>query len=174
MIKTPQQFTPIHDAEMASPRAFAEQVLKKMAQNANYLADLGMIGTVIYWQENAGSGIGTLDSQYWQRMDGSQITNPLSPLWSGILSKYVPDLRNKYPRCEYSPSGSSTGGSQVFNFNHDHGGHTGTTCPPIIFENDGDRQHQTCHSHTIAPALETDITLDFPAYVNLSAWMKIA
>ena len=174
MLTTPQVFTSIHDEEVTNLVTCQEESLRKLIQDASYLADLGTLGTVVWHSENQ-PGVPTLDLTIWQRCDGTQITNPLSPLRTiGLSTRFTPDLRNRYPQCHDSAIGSDLGGTQTYNLQHSHGGATGVACPPIFVEADGDRRFSVCHAHSIAEALSSPIVIDYPAYLHLSAFFKIS
>jgi len=173
-LPTPALFTGHHTEEIRALASMQEEALKKLALNMNYLNDLVPIGKILIWQENQ-IGVGLLSQDVYQRCDGTEITHPLSPLRTiGVFARFTPNMTEKYLRFSSSKTSNGTGGSQEFDFTHDHGAETGPDTPsgPLALEEDGDRRIRVEHTHSIEENLG-EVVIDFPAYYGVGAFMKI-
>lgn len=178
-IVTPPILTKLHDAEIDYLTPVQEQALQKLIQNMNFLGSLIAIGSIIY--VNTGQpGVAIPDPDLWQICDGTEILNPFSPLASiGIETRFTPDLRNKFARCALDADVNGTGGNNVYDAEHSHGGETGETTPsPNVYWEGGlfgphDRRKGDTHKHDLTTALTDEITVDYPAHLKVNAYMKI-
>lgn len=114
------------------------------------------------------------DPNIWQLCDGSEITNPNSPLRSreGVISR-TPDMSDHFVRCAngYGESGTK-GGTHSANFRHGHGNWTGNHGAPEGADAD-DVYHNVApdHAHEIFEDLGT---VDMqPPWYTLKYYMKI-
>jgi hypothetical protein len=121
-------------------------------------------------------GGGTPDPNVWQFCDGSEITNPNSPIRSiGLNQRFTPDMRRKFPRVANNLTTNPIGGTWDHNLNHNHGGSTGG--PSAIgggMDKKGDRRRRDVHSHSIPAQYNNPTTIEKPAYITYNAYMKIS
>jgi len=97
-ITIPTIYTPVHLDEVEDEESMTEETSRKMVQNSNYLLGLRPLRSIIWVQVNQ-NGVPPIDLSAWQIADGSEITNPNSPIRSvGATLRFTPDYRNKYPR----------------------------------------------------------------------------
>lgn len=173
MITTPQQFTPTHKEEIFYESPINEETLKKIIFNNNWLLDLNPIGAIVYIQTNQAGG-GTPDPSIYQFCDGSEITNPNSPIRSiGLNQRFVPNIRARFPRVSNTLNTNGMGGSWNHNLNHAHS----TGGPSAIggtIDTKGDRRRRDIHSHSISAQYSNPTTIEKPAYITYNAYMKIA
>lgn len=173
----PSLFTEYHLSEIDIHTPTNEELVAKIAANNNFLLDLIPIGTVIFFNNNQSQGA-SLDSQVWQICDGSEITNPLSPIRSlGIYNNFTPDLRNKYPRGANDQIANNSGGSFNHNILHSHGtGVAGGGGAGMDEDSKGDvdQRHAVPHTHGIPNAFANPTVIEAPKYVYLNAYMKVA
>ena len=172
----PSIFTEYHLSEVELKGPVHEELLHKMVANNNFLLDLMPIGTIIYFNDNQSQGI-SLNSTVWQYCDGSEINNPISPIRSmGIFQNFVPDFRNRYPRCANTESVNNSGGSFEHNILHTHsigaaggggGGLDNETKGP------GDQRHGPPHNHGLQTNFASPTEIIAPQYVYLNAYMKV-
>jgi hypothetical protein len=124
------------------------------------------------------AGAPPIDANVWQPCDGSEITNPQSPLRTmGLFTNFVPNIAESFVRCASSNTGNGTGGSQIFNMGHDHGGTTGGRSPASSYEyeqdvSEGSRHAGYDHSHTVQSGLG-NLTVDYPKWLKVGAFLKI-
>ena len=175
-ITTPPIFTGVHEEEIIQEsselQSFTEETYLKIAQNNNWLIDLRPIGSIAFININQQGG-GTPDPNIWQECNGSEITNPNSPLRSiGINQNFVPDMRDTYLRCHSGATGNPQGGSQDHNLAHSHntGGPSATGGG---MEDKGDRRFRVNHNHAVATQYSNPTYFDAPAYIQYIAYMKI-
>ena len=173
MITTPQQYTPVHNEEVSYKAPINEETFKKIIWNNNWLLDLVPVGSIIVIQTNQAGG-GTPDSNVYQFCDGSEINNINSPLRSiGLNQRFVPDLRNKYPRGANSAVLNPSGGTWDHNLAHGHS----TGLPSTIggrVDNKGDRRRRDLHTHSIPDQYNNPTTIETPAYISYNFYMKIS
>lgn len=173
----PSVFTPVHDEEVASESSVTEQTVHKIIRNINFLGDLVPLGTIGVLNINQ-VGVSPIDGTVWQLCNGSEITNPQSPLRSlGLNTRFVPNINEQYIRNAGATTGNATGGSWDFPLGHNHGGNTGGRNPPSgneyqEDEGDGVRRIGPDHNHSISSALGT-ITIDYPQWLKVAAYMKV-
>ena len=119
-------------------------------------------------------GVAAPDPNIWQECNGSEITNPNSPLRStGSQQRFTPNMVDRYIRGATTPgeSGSSAGSNNT-TMSHNH---TGVTEGHVSPENDDDggaRNVQWVHVHGIASDLTTPISME-PAFMIVKFFMKI-
>lgn len=98
---TPPIFTDMHQEEVKFERPVSEETIKKLIANINWMRELYTIGEIVYIHTDA-DNVDQPDYSYWQPCDGTEITNPNSPLKTDPLvpevKRYTPDLRNTYLR----------------------------------------------------------------------------
>lgn len=166
-------FTPMHNEEARLLVTSNEEALRKVIRNLNTLGNMLPLGHVATVNTNQ-AGVPPIDTSMYQYCDGSEITNPLSPLRSiGLSLNFTPNMVNKFPRGAALATGNATGGDTAWNLAHNHGGNTTAAGGGATDCEEGDEQRtSTEHTHTIAASLE-DGTLDWPAWVGLAPYMKI-
>lgn len=180
MIVTPPIFTPTHIEEITRGGAtepFNEETITKLIQNQNWALDLRPIGTIILHNINQPDSTPP-DPEVYQQCDGSEITNPDSPLRSiGINQNFVPDLRDRYIQVHNQQTGNPLTGSQEHSLRHDHsvGGRININPQTGIEEDDKDDRRYTpsSHSHDMATQYPNPTIFDAPAFVYYVAYMKI-
>ena len=174
MIVTPQQYTPVHNEEVAYQSPINEETVKKIVYNNNWLLDLMPLGSIVAIQTNQAGG-GTPDANIYQFCDGSEITNSNSPIRSiGLNQRFVPDLRAKFPRAANNATTNPTGGSWDHNLSHAHGTGGPSTVGNTITANKGDRRRRDFHSHDVPEQYEDPTTIETPAYITYNLYMKIS
>ena len=170
-ITIPAIFTAIQDAEVKYGRSVTEETVRKMVQDVNLLGRLAPIGCVRGIQLNQ-IGVQVPDSNIWQLMDGSEITNPNSPLRTvGLTQRFVPDLIGNYLRGAPNVSINNFGGSPTVSIAHDHGG-TGVTGGGIRGEEGDEKTASVPHAHPITSNFSATEPLE-PAHQRLAFYLKI-
>jgi hypothetical protein len=172
----PSVFTEYDLSEVDLHNPTQEELIRKMIANNNLLLDLIPIGAIIYLNDNQSQGV-SINSQLWQICDGSEITNPLSPIRSlGIFQNFVPDLRDKYIRGANDEVNNNSGGSHAHGLNHTHvigaGGGGGSGLDNET-KGPGDQRHGPAHNH----GLDEDLAITeiiTPKFVYLNAYMKVS
>jgi len=174
MIEVPSLFAEYGDNELKLKNGAHEELLRKIILNNNLLINLMPVGSIIFIDVNQ-TGISLPDQTYWQECDGSEITNPLSPLRTqGIFERFTPDLKNKYPRGANTVDGNSSGGSFNKSIAHSHGGYTSTNGAFGGFlDHKGPRTHAVAHRHEIGVGLGTGNEIVSPKYFYCIAYMKV-
>ena len=174
-IVVPSVFTEFHNEELDLFNSANEEVLRKMVFNNNFLMNLLPVGSIMYIDVNKQGGDGVPDESVWQECNGSEITNPNSPLRSvGIFQRFTPDLRGKYPRGANTLTDNNSGGTHNHNLNHAHGGNTGGGGGGGTgLEDKGDRRHAVFHTHSISSQFNNPTFIEAPAFVYFIAYMKI-
>jgi len=119
-IRVPSIFTEYHSNEVDLHVPGHEELLKKMAMNNNFLLNLMPIGSIIYINATQ-IGVTLPNINYWQLCDGSEITNPNSPLRTiGIFNRFTPNFNEKYPRGANDIINNNSGGTNTHNLDHTH------------------------------------------------------
>lgn len=176
MIETPSQYTGVHEEEIVQNgnelQSFTEETYRKIGLNNNWLIDLRPVGTIAFININQAGG-GPPDPNIWQECNGSEITNPNSPLRSiGVNQNFVPDLRDRYLRAAASTFGNTQAGSQEHNLQHNHATGFPSSVGPGM-EDKGDRNYRVPHTHSIAVQYNNPTVFNSPAYVHYIAYMKV-
>ena len=171
-IITPPVYTPVHVEETNYLQPNNEETFKKLIRNNNFLQDLAPVGTIIFVNSNQLGG-GQPNSLYWQVCNGSEITNPNSPLRSiGLNLRFTPDLRDRYARGALLSNTNPTGGSHNHNLSHQHT--TGTaSADGGGLRKKGDRRRRNPHTHILNTQYNNPTVVEAPAYVYYIAYMKI-
>lgn len=171
----PVMFTTIHDEEVSLNRPSQEELLRKFFQNLNMLSELAIIGSIEAFALNQ-PGVESPDASVFQLSDGSEITDPDSPLKTvGITNRFTPDMRSRYLRAADASTnaGNEAGGDATVNLSHSHGGTTGVHSAGLAGEEGNDdvavSQH---HAHPINADLNSAEPLD-PAYQQVAFYLKI-
>lgn len=171
-VTTPAIFTPIHREEATYKGPVHEELLRKIAQNFNFLGVLVPVGTIVYVEINK-VGVVAPDESIWQICDGSEITNSNSPLRSqGLISRFVPDLLGKHPRCANVSNLNPEGGTYNYDFSHSHTTGNNTPAAPNTLGEEGGRRVGNTHTHGIKSDLANQ-SFDFPAAIKFVPYMKI-
>jgi hypothetical protein len=174
-VTTPPIFTPVHDEEIQFNIPAHEEVLRKLIQNYNFLANTIPVGTII-WVDISRPGVQIPDPNLWQICDGSQINNPDSPIATvGIHINNTPNLKNKLAMSANARRANPSAGLQTFNVLHNHGGATGNQNPPglQVYDTTDNRRYQDIHTHTISDDLSATLVVNFPYCFTTIAYMKI-
>ena len=173
MIVTPPVFSPVHEEETTYLRSVAEETIRKIIRNNNFLLDLAPIGRIIFVNPNQLGG-GQPSSEFWQICDGTEITNPNSPLRSiGLNLRFTPNMKDLYPCGAIDENLNPQAGSHTHFLSHAHS--TGTaSADGGGLRKKGDRNRRNPHTHTLATQYSSDGTIiEAPAYVYYIAYMKI-
>lgn len=172
MITTPPIFTPVHEEEFDYLEPVSEETMRKLILNSNFLLDLAPVGTIIFVNINQ-PGVTQPNSNYWQVCDGSQITNPNSPIRSiGLNLRYTPNMKGLYPCGAEFVKVNNTGGTHIHNLVH---GHTtgGASAHGKGLKKKGDRSRRNPHGHVLFDQYTAEYELVAPAYLYAVAYMKI-
>jgi len=171
----PPQYTDTHDEEVELTSPNTEQLKQKLVHNINYLGMLTAPGVIHLVQTNQ-IGVTIPDSGIWQQCDGSEITNPNSPLRSiGVENRFVPDIDERVIKASNFPSSTSTSGQYDFTGTHTHtiSARVPSTDLGLTGEFGDDRRiHVKTHTHPLGDDLQ-NFTVNFPASFNLAAFMKV-
>lgn len=122
-------------------------------------------------------GLNPPNPDIWQVCNGSEITNPASPLKSVPgQQRFTPNLTDRFirfPAANISEV-NTTGGINERNFEHDHQGFTEYSISPEGADRTTDGLQNTSqqHRHKISPALTQNFNLE-PPYFVLKFYMKI-
>ena len=121
----------------------------------------------------------SVDENIWQLCNGSEITNPNSPLRSLPGNpRYTPDLRDSFIRVAANPGlvGEHTGSHALTGLTHNHGGKTGYYETPEqadSSDDEGAAENTTRrHRHSIDPQLTLAYDIQ-PPYFTVAFYMKI-
>ncbi len=173
-VTKPVCFTEVPDAEVSLNRPTSEELMRKLFQNMNMMNELAVIGSIDAYAVNI-PGVPVLEATIHQLCDGTEITEPHSPLRTiNPTTRNAPDIRNRFIRGANAStnSGNELGGSDTVNLAHDHGGVTGEFNGPINGEQGGDHNIADGHHHSIASALNATEPLD-PAHMQIAYYLKI-
>jgi hypothetical protein len=171
-IVIPPVYTPVHLEETDYKSSITQEVIRKLIHNSNFLQDLAPVGTIIFVNTNQLGG-GQPNSAFWQLCDGSEITNPQSPLRSvGLNLRRTPDLKDLYPRGAEFSNTNPTAGSHNHNLSHSHST-GGASADGGGLKKKGDRRRRNPHSHALAAQYNNPIVIEAPAYLYVVAYMKI-
>jgi hypothetical protein len=174
MIVTPQQYTPVHNEEVAYQATINEETIKKIIYNNNWLLDLMPLGSIVALQTNQPGG-GTPDPNIYQFCDGSEITNSNSPIRSiGLNQRFVPDLRAKFPRAANNLLTNPISGTWEHNLAHGHGTGGPSSIGATITANKGDRRRRDVHNHSVPDQYASPTIIETPAYIAYNFYMKIS
>lgn len=175
MIETPSIFTPIHEEEVIQDNkleSFSEEFYKKVALNNNWALDLRPVGTIIFVNINQEGG-GIPDLTIYQECNGSEITNPNSPLRSiGINQNFVPNFSDRYLRFSDDLNTNPEGGSQEHNLMHNHATGFPNTQGGAMGDK-GSRRYRIPHTHSVAQQYVDPTVIDSPAFVGYIAYIKV-
>ena len=155
-IRVPSIFTEFDSNEVDLHVPGHEELLKKMAMNNNYLLNLMPVGAIIF-VNGSQSGVTLPDINYWQLCDGSEITNPNSPIRTiGIFQRFTPNLFEKFPRGSNDTINNNSGGTHTHNLDHTHS--TGATHSggPFLDARDkgyGEGYYSSIHGHVNLPTV---------------------
>jgi len=121
------------------------------------------------------AGVPTPDPNVFQECNGSEITNPNSPLRTiGGSQKFTPNMLNRYLKVPtvFGQSGEVGGVNIATVFDHDHLGVTGTFTSPEGVDQDNDLQESAfVHAHLISSSLGS-VAVD-PPFVGVKFYMRI-
>ena len=146
MITTPPVYSPVHKEEVDYKNPTTEEAIKKIIANNNFLLDLSPIGTIIFINTNQYGG-GQPNFALWQICDGSEITNPNSPIRSiGLNQRFTPNLKDRYLKGANASNLNPTGGSQLHNLAHGHST-GGPSAEGGGMQDKGDRRRRETHDH---------------------------
>lgn len=169
-VTTPAAVKKFRDVERDFGTTDAQALWQRAAQIVNYVAASQPVGRIMVFHATQPGLPFTPDTRYWQLLDGSTVTNPLSPLFGVTL----PDARNRLVRHPaFSESVGSTGGSDTVNLSHSHGGFTDYTDDREDFQMDNgdERREANVHRHSIGAGLS--VLSIVPPYRALQLWVRI-
>lgn len=172
-VTVPVMFTSIEDAEVEVTRPVSDELVRKIIQNVNMLAELAKIGQIISIAVNQ-PGVSAPNPAQFQQCDGSEITQENSPLQStGGFTRYTPDLRKHFIRGAPNEAANGyTAAELTNNLSHTHS--TTNVCTGVVGE-EGDERHgyaDLCHNHGVNADLSTADPIDL-AYVKTVFYLKI-
>lgn len=167
----PVIYTPIEDIEVLRNRTVSEEVVRKMIQNCNMFKALAPVGTIRCIALNQ-LGVMTPSADQWQQADGSEITNPISPIGTLLPDqRYTPDLRNVYLRGSADDSSNTPGGGYTVDLQHSHS--SGVLVGTGFGEEGTEQQaYHLNHGHAIPPDLSVTEPLE-PAHQEVAVYIKI-
>lgn len=151
----------------------SQELATFIKNNVEYIQKSIPIGQVVPIMVNI-PGVPTPDPNIWQECNGSEITNPNSPLRStGSQQRFTPDLRDRYIRAAtfVGESGSSAGSNST-PMAHNHTGQTEGHVSPENCDDGGARNVQWVHAHSISQDLTTPISME-PAHFTVKFFLKI-
>ena len=179
-VVVPPIYTEIDDKELSLNRPTSEETVRKLVQNVNLLGTLAPVGLIVGVAVNT-PGVPPVNSLLFQFCDGSQITDPTSPIRATLgHPRATPRINDKYlrgaPDTTSNPDSGDldVGGFATRDLNHNHGGATGFVCVGIVGE-EGDERHgyeDLCHQHTISSDLSDEDPIDM-AHVQTAFYLKI-
>lgn len=120
-------------------------------------------------------GVPLPNPEFWQECDGSEITNPNSPLRTqGPIINTTPNLIEKYIRMpiSFGQAGVSGGFNSTSLFRHNHGGRTGDADPGNDIDDGSSIQDAVSHTHTIDYAFPNPVNVE-PPYYTVKFYMRI-
>ena len=171
----PPVFTETHNEEISLNSPGNEEFMRKIVLNNNFLMNLTPVGSILWIDVNKPGGDGIPLSTTFQECNGSEITDPNSPLRSvGIFQRFTPDLRGKYARGANTTIDNNSGGSHNHNLTHAHSGETGIGgVINFALEDKGDRRASGFHTHTIPTQYANPTVIESPKFVYFIAYIKI-
>lgn len=152
---------------------FSQELATFIKDNITYIQKSIPVGQVIPILTHI-PGVPAPNPNIWQECNGSEITNPNSPLRStGDLKRFTPDMRDRYIRAAtvIGESGQVVG-ENAQSLSHNHGGQTGVYVTPENADSGGARNVSFGHSHPIGSDLTTPISME-PAFYTVKFFMKI-
>jgi hypothetical protein len=173
MAALPNKIEKFSDLEKDAFTSIAQANWTKAAQLLEYVNKSFPIGMLMFFHASQDGLPSQPDPQYWKFLDGTPVTNPLSPLFGVDLSAL--DFRGKF----FKNPGTGQielieAGSNSVNLSHSHGGQTGhgSDWDSLRLDNGGERgQALGNHSHPIGGALGSTSTI--PAHRELQVYMRI-
>ncbi len=154
---------------------FSTELMDELKESSDLARALIPIGEISPIMVNI-PGVPAPDINVWQLCDGSEITNPDSPLRTiGGTQRFTPDLRGRYIKVASAlgESGDLGGENDTELFNHAHGGKTGTfTSPEDVDQDNVLREAAFVHDHTIAEAFPDPVNVEPPFFV-VKFYMRI-
>lgn len=120
-------------------------------------------------------GVPVPDLNMWQECNGSEITNPNSPLRSqGASRRYTPNMINRYMRVpiNFGLAGNSGGFNTTLQFKHNHGGTTNTVGVGGAIKSGHNANTAISHSHEITTSFPNRVNVEPPFY-TVKFYMRI-
>jgi hypothetical protein len=120
-------------------------------------------------------GVPLPDPNIFQECDGSEITNPNSPLRSqGGSPRFVPNMIDRYLRVpiNFGLSGQTGGLNSTLQFKHNHGGRTNTVGTGGAIRSGYNKRHARSHSHAINTSFPNPVNVE-PPYYTVKFYMRI-
>lgn len=150
------------------------ELLQSIKAGLDYVKASLPVGEVVPIMTNI-PGV-SINPKIWQECDGSEITDPDSPLHSiPGLPRYTPNLVGRYVKFPVIGLVGSTGGQNTRNdLGHGHGGYTGATGYESNADSDAfERFEGAEHFHTIPGAWEASTFNIEPPYRTVKFYMRI-
>lgn len=169
-VTTPITVKKFRDVERDFGTSIAQALMQRAAQTINYLNASVPVGRLMVFHATQDSLPEMVDTQYWQLMDGSTVTNTLSPLLGTVL----PDLRKRFLRQQVdAETNGSIGGSNTVDITHNHGGYTAYNDNRDDFQMDNgeERKEANLHRHQILSG--SGVVSTIPQYRELQIWIRI-
>lgn len=152
----------------------ASEMLDELRKNMDFMSSFCPVGAVVPILTGF-PGVPAPDSNIFQECDGSEITNPNSPLRSqGSSTRFVPDMRNRYIRMPklFGLSGNAGGENATLKFKHNHGGRTNTVGVGGAIRGGYNKRHARSHSHAIKTSFPNPVNVE-PPYYTVRFYMRI-
>lgn len=171
-IIVPPIFTPIVEEEVHYPHTVSEEVVRKLAHNMNLLGKLCPLGSIRAIQLNQ-HGVQAPDPILLQLCDGSEITNPISPLRTvGLAQKFTPNMTGRMVRGAPDTVSNNFGGNFTIDLSHDHNGNTGLSGGSIKGEEGDEKTSRQNHRHPIVTDMSNVEPVN-PCSQLLAFYMKV-
>ena len=152
----------------------SNELLTELKTNMDFMSSfcpVGAVAPILFGLP----GVPTPDPNIWQECNGSEITNPNSPLRSqGSSVRRTPDLRDRYVRMPntFGLSGNTGGFNSTLIFRHNHGGRTNTVGTGGAIRGGYNKRHARSHSHAINTSFPNAINVE-PPYYTVKFYMRI-
>lgn len=111
-------------------------------------------------------GVPLPDSNVWQECNGSEITNPNSPLRSQNVKNFTPNMIDRYMKVPsiFGQSGQTGGVNATLQFKHNHGGRTNTVGVGGAVKSGFNTRTARPHSHAINDSFANPVNVEPPFY----------
>jgi len=153
----------------------SQELAGELSQNISAMDLLIPLGEVVPIATGI-AGVPTPDPNVWQECNGSEITNPNSPLRSiGGTQRFTPDMVDRYIKVPtiFGESGLTGGENETDDLEHDHEGVTGDfTSAEDVDQSSALQESAFVHNHTISTELSGPINIE-PPFVTVKFFMRI-
>jgi len=153
----------------------SQELAGELAQNIDAMNLLIPMGEVVPIVTGI-TGVPPVDANVFQECNGSEITNPNSPLRTiGGVQHFTPNMIDRYIKIPavFGQSGQVGGVNETSAFNHDHLGVTGDfTTGEDVDQSSALREAAQVHNHPIAEAFPNPVNIE-PDFVTVKFFMRI-